>query len=94
MTAAGYDYNAVQKIVNGGTSTGKDFAGTVIKMGIGTVLRDKNGSPYSLKLKSNATAKVLSQIGDGVNGNTLLRFKASWLIGVTEAYVYLKDVRF
>lgn len=72
----------------------KDLTGTTIKMGNGTVLRDSKGNGYSLVLKFNTSVKVLSQIGDGINGNTLLRFKAPWLIGVTEAYVYLKDVKF
>ena len=94
LTEAGYNYQAVQDIVNSGAKKTRDLKGTAIKMGIGTVLRDTNGSPYSLKLQSRAFATVLSQIGDGISGKTLLRFKASWLIGVSEAYVYLSDVTF
>lgn len=77
----------------GGQTTSKDWTGSRIKMGNGTILRNDKGSAYPLKLTYNAEVVVLSQIGNGIDGNTLLRFRAPWLVGVTDAYVYLKDVR-
>lgn len=70
-----------------------NYVGKNVTIKAGSVLYDANGNAEEIKITSEKTVTVISQIGDGINPNTLLNFKASWLIGVTNSYAKVSTLK-